>query len=176
MAPSHQQYGSRRLSSTDLQSSVHSGYVPRLRSTENTIFLNSRDQRQLLSVLSLILLLAFLLRLYVAVSFPNINHPDEVFQYIEQAHRLVFKYGFIPWEYRDAIRSWLVPGFLAGLLKIFAILGVSQPSIYLFLVAATLSALSLSVVFIGFLWGLRTQGTVAGIITATVCAVWYELI
>ena len=137
MAPSHQQYGSKKPSGNDL--------------TENTIILNSRDQRQPLSGLSLILLVAFLLRLYVAVSFPNINHPDEVFQYIEQAHRLVFKYGFIPWEYRDAIRSWLVPGFLAGLLKVFAILGVSQPSIYLFLVAATLSALSLSVVLVGFL-------------------------
>ena len=112
---------------------------------------NLREQRQLLTALAVILVVAFLLRLFVAVKFPNINHPDEVFQYIEQAHRLVFKYGVIPWEFRDGVRSWLVPGFLAGLLKIFASLGVSQPSIYLFLVAATLSALSLSVVLVGFL-------------------------
>ena len=133
-------------------------------------------QRQLLTALAVILVVAFLLRLFVAVKFPNINHPDEVFQYIEQAHRLVFKYGVIPWEFRDGVRSWLVPGFLAGLLKIFAILHISQPSIYLFLVAAILSALSLSVVVVGFLWGFRTQGAFAGLITAAICSVWYELI
>lgn len=137
---------------------------------------NLGDQRQPLAGLALILIAAFLLRLYVAFEFPNINHPDEVFQYIEQAHRLVFKYGIIPWEYRVGVRSWLVPGFLAGLLKISDLLGMSQPENYLLLVAATLSVLSLSVVVVGFLWGLRTQGLVAGFITAAFCSVWYELV
>jgi hypothetical protein len=152
-------------------------YPWRLRKTASTgTSYELHEHRQLLAVFALILTVAFLLRLYVALTFPNIHHPDEVFQYIEQAHRLVFKYGIIPWEYRDGIRSWVVPGFLAGLLKIFAIIGISQPSIYLFLIAATLSALSLSVVVVGFLWGFRTQGAIAGFITAAICTVWYELI
>jgi len=137
---------------------------------------NLRERRQLLAGLALILAAAFLLRLYFAVCFPNIISDDEVFQYLEQAHRLVFKYGIVPWEYRDGMRSWLVPGFLAGPLKISDIFGISQPGIYLFLVAATLSALSLSVVLVGFLWGFRTQGAFAGFITAAICSVWYELI
>jgi hypothetical protein len=110
------------------------------------------------------------------MGFPNIHHPDEVFQYLEQAHRLVFKYGVIPWEYREATRSWLVPGFLAGLLKSSDIFGLSQPGAYLFSVAAILSVFSLSIVLIGFLWAYRTQGAIAGLITAALCCVWFELV
>jgi phosphatidylinositol glycan class B len=137
---------------------------------------NLREQWQLLTGVALILAVAFLLRLYAALRFPNIHFPDEVFQYLEQAHRLVFGYGIIPWEYRDGARSWLVPGFLGVLLKISDLLGLSQPEIYSFLVSATLSALSLSVVVVGFLWAFRTQGAFAGLITAALCAVWFELI
>ena len=86
------------------------------RPTQKTVTHNER--RQLFVGLGLILIVAFLLRIYFALAFPNIHHPDEVFQYLEQAHRLVFKYGVIPWEYREATRSWIVPGFLGGLLKL----------------------------------------------------------
>jgi len=135
-----------------------------------------RERRQLIAGLGFILVVAFLVRLYLAAAFPSIHWPDEIFQYLEQAHRLVFKYGVIPWEYRDGTRSWLVPGFLAGLLKLSDVLNLSQPPAYLFLVAASLSAFSLSVVVIGFLWAYRTQGSIAAIITAALCAVWFELI
>ncbi len=37
------------------------------------------------------------------------HHPDELFQYLEQSHRIVFGYGFVPWEFREFIRSWLIP-------------------------------------------------------------------
>ena len=39
--------------------------------------------------------------------------PDEIYQSLEQSHRLVFGYGIVPWEYRDAVRSWVFPGTLA---------------------------------------------------------------
>ena len=35
--------------------------------------------------------------------------PDEIIQYLEQAHRIVFGYGVVPWEFREFIRSWLIP-------------------------------------------------------------------
>ncbi len=35
--------------------------------------------------------------------------PDELIQYLEQAHRIVFGYGVVPWEFREFIRSWLIP-------------------------------------------------------------------
>jgi GPI mannosyltransferase 3 len=139
---------------------------------------NLVERRQLLAGLALILAVAFVLRLCFALEFPNVLHPDEVFQYIEQAHRLVFKYGIIPWEFRDGhgTRSSLVLEALGGLLKISDVVGLSQPEAYLFLVTATLCALSLSVVLVGFLWAYRTQGAFAALITAAICGVWYELI
>src|SRR3546814_14871069 len=46
-----------------------------------------------------IMVLGIVLR--IAATWPmSMHHPDEVIQYLEQAHRLVFGYGVIPWEYR----------------------------------------------------------------------------
>ena len=42
---------------------------------------------------------AFAARLLPVFAFPGINHPDEVFQTVEQAHRLVFGTGLVPWEF-----------------------------------------------------------------------------
>ena len=41
------------------------------------------------------------------------SHPDEIYQTQEQAHRLVYGYGIVPWEFRDGVRSWILPGLLA---------------------------------------------------------------
>ena len=48
------------------------------------------------------------------------HHPDEALQYIEQAHRLVFGYGVVPWEFRYDIRSWLIPLLVAGPMQLGA--------------------------------------------------------
>ena len=53
---------------------------------------------------------ALALRLAFVWRSEHLGHPDEVFQYLEQAHRLVYGYGFVPWEYRFARRNWLLPG------------------------------------------------------------------
>ena len=50
--------------------------------------------------LPLILVLAFVLRATFALTTHYIAHPDEVFQYLEPAHRLVFGQGIVTWEYR----------------------------------------------------------------------------
>lgn len=44
----------------------------------------------------------------------GVHHADEAIQYLEQAHRLVFGQGLVPWEYRAGMRSWLMPLLLAG--------------------------------------------------------------
>ena len=54
-------------------------------------------------------------RLLPVLAFAGINHPDEVFQSVEQAHRLVFGTGLVPWEFVYGTRSWVFPGALAGL-------------------------------------------------------------
>ena len=61
-----------------------------------------------------LILLAAVLARAAAFSLYATHHPDEAFQYLEQAHRLVFDYGLVPWEFRFFIRSWLIPLLLAG--------------------------------------------------------------
>ena len=130
----------------------------------------------LVAGLGLVLIVALLLRLVGYLNYPSMHHPDELFQYLEQAHRLVFGYGIIPWEYREGTRSWLLPGALAGLMKLTASLGFSSPDAYLGVVATALSMLSLSVVIVGFLWAYRTQGVLAAFVTTVLCSIWFELV
>jgi phosphatidylinositol glycan class B len=80
--------------------------------------------------LRLILSFALLARIAVALFTDSVVHPDATFQYLEQAHRLVFGYGTIPWEYVYGVRSWIVPGFVAALLKALAFLGFDRPDVY----------------------------------------------
>jgi len=51
---------------------------------------------------------------------------DEIFQTLEQGHRLAFGYGFVPWEFKLGARSWLLPGVIGGVMKLLATLGVGS--------------------------------------------------
>lgn len=90
-----------------------------------------------------LLAVGFACRLIVWHYFPYMAHPDEVFQYYEQAYRVVYGYGIIPWEYVYGIRSWLIPFSLAGILEIGRFIGFDTPDLYIPFVAILLSALSL---------------------------------
>ena len=61
---------------------------------------------------------ALVVRVAVALAFPNVAWPDEIFQTQEQAHRAAFGFGIVPWEFRDGARSWLLPGALAVLYRL----------------------------------------------------------
>ena len=76
------------------------------------------------------LALAFAARAAVALSGDFVLHPDEIMQYLEPAHRLVFGNGVTYWEYFYGARSWLVPGFVAGVLTLFDALGLGEPAWY----------------------------------------------
>lgn len=54
-------------------------------------------------------------------------HPDEVFQMLEQAHRLAFGEGVVPWEWTRGLRNVVVPGVLSWLLELCALLGIDDP-------------------------------------------------
>jgi len=75
--------------------------------------------------------------------------PDEIFQYYEQAHRLVFGSGIVPWEYHEGTRSWLLPIVLAGVMYVCSLFSDS-PQIYFFACRAILGVLSLSVVYVAY--------------------------
>lgn len=86
---------------------------------------------------------AFVARLTASVLLPAPIHPDEVFQYLEQGHRLTQGYGVIPWEYVYGIRSWLIPLLIGFVLEICFWLGLDRPNEYSFAIGIFFSLISL---------------------------------
>ena len=74
-----------------------------------------------------VFLVGLVLRARYAHGNFSIAWPDEFHQSTEQAHRLVYGYGMIPWEYDEGVRSWTWPALLAGLLQLTELLGMNDP-------------------------------------------------
>lgn len=125
--------------------------------------------------LLLILLAAFGLRVGIGFVQPASDWPDEVFQSREPAHRLAYGYGIVPWEWRSGMRSWVFPAVLAGVMRATDWIAPGSTG-YNLGILLLLSALSLTVVWVGYQWGYRAGGLPAAVITASACAVWYDLI
>ncbi|HXG99358.1 MAG TPA: hypothetical protein VNI79_02955 [Sphingomicrobium sp.] len=121
----------------------------------------------------LILLTGIGLRL-VAFNAYSAHHPDEAMQYLEQAHRLVFGYGVVPWEFRYSIRSCLIPLALAGPMQIGEWLAPNT-SLYLVLPRALIAGLNFSPVIAAWYLGARSSRRHA-IVAMAVAAVWVECV
>jgi GPI mannosyltransferase 3 len=94
-------------------------------------------------VLALLFLFAAALRLALSLSDDGIYWPDEVYQSLEPAHRLVFGYGLRPWEFIQGARNWAFPGMVAGLMQISTWLFGAEPLRYLTAIRLAFSAISL---------------------------------
>jgi GPI mannosyltransferase 3 len=70
------------------------------------------------------------LRGWLAITDAGIYWPDEIYQSLEPAHRLVWGRGLVPWEFVAGARPWTLPGLVAGLFAALRGLGVSDPTIY----------------------------------------------
>ena len=64
--------------------------------------------------LAALLVVAWAVRLLPMLLDPSGSRPDEIFQSLEPAHRLLTGWGIVSWEWRDGIRSWLFPGAHQG--------------------------------------------------------------
>ena len=117
--------------------------------------------------LAVVLPIAAVLRIAVAVLDHGIFWPDEIYQVTEPAHRLAFGYGFRAWEFRDGIRSWLLPGLLAGVLRVADLAGVHS-GLGLMTVVRVLFALA-GVAAVGATMALawRIGGSVASLIAGS---------
>jgi hypothetical protein len=71
--------------------------------------------------------------------------PDEIYQSLEMAHRLVFKFGFLPWEFQDGARSWVFPGLLSPALAVASLArgSVEAPVLFARSAMAAVSLVSL---------------------------------
>lgn len=120
------------------------------------------------------LLAAFVSRILAAIWFPNIHHPDEIYQSLEQAHRAVFGYGLVPWEFRDGARSWLMPGLLALPMWIGEQLAPGTLT-YRHSALAMVAAISASIPAVGYWWA-RRFGPVHGLMAGIGLLAWFELV
>jgi hypothetical protein len=123
--------------------------------------------------LAAIVLLAAAIRLPLAF-WPNFHHPDEVFQYLEPAWRMLGHDGIVSWEWREGMRNWLLPGMMTGAVALGDWLAPGGMGAFLLprLVAA-LASLSIVVSAWGF--GARVSRTHA-VVAGLVAAVWFEFV
>ncbi len=122
-----------------------------------------------------VLALAFLARAAIALSNDFVLHPDEIMQYLEPAHWLVFGNGVKYWEYFYGARSWLIPGAIGGILKSFDAVGLGQPWWYVPGVKLALCAISLAIPAAMYVFARRHFGEYPARVALLAGAFWYEL-
>ena len=126
--------------------------------------------------LPLVLALGFIARAAVALSGDFILHPDEIMQYLEPAHQLVFGNGISYWEYFYGARSWLVPGAVAGVLKLFDLAGLGEPVWYVGGVKLFFCAISLLIPAGMYFFARRHFSETAARVALLTGTFWYELV
>jgi hypothetical protein len=123
--------------------------------------------------LAALLLLAVAVRLPL-IFWPNVNHPDEIFQYLEPAWRMLGHDGIVTWEWRDGIRGWFLPTLFAGPVLLGDWLAPGGAGA--FIVPRMVVALaSLSIVISAWFFGARVSRMHA-IVAALVAATWFEFV
>jgi GPI mannosyltransferase 3 len=126
--------------------------------------------RRAVTTATVILLVAGgLLRVGAAVTQQGVIYPDETYQMTEAAHRAVFGYGIVPWEFQDGLRSWIGPGFLlpptalARLLDLDGLHGMIVVKVWVALWAT-------AGVAAGAVSARRLAGPLAGLLAASILA------
>jgi len=131
----------------------------------------SETRNSALSVVSVsVLIVAAVPRLWAAWFDHGIFWPDEIFQSVEQAHRLVFGYGITPWEFRAGARSWVFPGMVAAVLKLGSLLGVDTGQGLILLVKTTMALVSLVTLYMTMRLAHNIAGQRAAMLTGLLAA------
>jgi hypothetical protein len=108
----------------------------------------------------------------VAFNPYSAHHPDETIQYLEQAHRIVFGYGVVPWEFRYFIRSWFIPLILVPPMQLGEWLDPGG-TLYLILPRAMIATFNLAPVVAAWFIARRSSPQHA-IVAMAVMAIWVE--
>jgi GPI mannosyltransferase 3 len=131
------------------------------------------SQRSAEMGLGILVALAILLRLQPLLVEPSAVWPDEIFQTSEPAHRIVFGSGLVAWEFQLGVRSWLLPGIIAGLMELSRIVG-DGPDYYLPVIAAGFAGLAAAPVVCCFLWCRPLFGVTGALLAGLAVAVAAE--
>lgn len=108
-------------------------------------------------------LAAFAVRGALYWAMPGTVYPDEVFQYLEQAHRLLGHDGIVPWEFHAGMRSWLLPGIVAAVLAPASLLS-AEPTLAVRAVGVAMAAWSSVSVWIAVRWGAQLGGLAGAVL------------
>jgi GPI mannosyltransferase 3 len=123
--------------------------------------------------LTAIIGIAILLRIASAMT-QSIHHTDEIGQYLDQAHRLVFGYGAETWEYRYGMRNYLIPLFLSGPMALGNLIAPDS-TLYLLLPKIAVALSSLPILWAAFTIGRKISETHA-VVALCAAAFWFEFI
>jgi hypothetical protein len=94
-------------------------------------------------------------RLWLSWVDDGIYWPDEIYQSLEPAHRLVFGPGLISWEYGLGARTWALPGLVAAIFWMCRVLGLEDPRQYLLAVRFAMCAIAVATAWAGYLLARR---------------------
>jgi hypothetical protein len=117
--------------------------------------------------------LGLALRIANALPF-TLEHPDEIWQYLEPAYHLTKGPWVQTWEYREGLRSWLPPVLVAGPMWIGQ-WWAPGTTLYLLLPRLFFASISMLIVVASVCIGgkqSRTHALIAGL----VAAVWFEFV
>ena len=102
------------------------------------------------------------------------HHQDETIQYLEQAHRIVFGYGAVPWEFDHFIRSWLIPLMLVPPMALGEAIDPGG-TLYLILPRVMVAVLNFAPVAAAWFIGARISRQHA-VVAMAVTAIWIECV
>jgi GPI mannosyltransferase 3 len=116
-----------------------------------------------------LLLAGGVLRVVLAIVHQGVIYPDETYQMTEAAHRLVFGYGIVPWEFQQGLRSWIGPGFLVPPTALAGVLGLDGLHLMI-LVKVWVALWTTGGAVAGALGARRLAGPLAGLLAASLTA------
>jgi hypothetical protein len=122
-----------------------------------------------------LLLVAATLRIGLALAQPNLFWPDEIYQTLEPAHRLVFGHGIESFEWRIGLRSYVLPGILSAVVFATAPLAAGSSG-YVAGVVVSLALLSLWPIAAAARIAAQAGGARAAWFAAVLAAVWFDLV
>ncbi len=118
---------------------------------------------------------AFALRLGLAIAHPSIFRPDEVFQSLEPAHGLLGGRHIAAWEWLEGARSWVFPYIIVGPMALARVIGLAAPG-QIAAAWALCAAVGASTVVAAFVLGFRYHGLLGAALCGVVCATWPDLV
>ena len=122
------------------------------------------------------LLVGLVLRLFAALTGDWIYRLDELWEYLSQAHRLVYGYGVVPWEYIYGARNWLFVMPAAGVLWICEWLGFGHPDYYVPAVKVMNSVVSMTLPVGAYFFMRHHVSEKAARLALAFCCLWWDMV